>query len=48
VAEALHVHPQTVAYRLGQLRTLFGDGLNDPDRRFALELALRARRAALT
>jgi hypothetical protein len=42
VAEALHVHPQTVAYRLGQLRTLFGDALIDPDRRFALELALRA------
>jgi hypothetical protein len=44
VAEALHVHPQTVAYRLGQLRTLFGDALTDPDRRFALELALRASR----
>lgn len=43
VAEALHVHPQTVAYRLGQLRDLFGDALTDPDRRFALELALRAR-----
>jgi hypothetical protein len=42
VAEALHVHPQTVAYRLGQLRALFGDALTDPDRRFALELALRA------
>jgi DNA-binding PucR family transcriptional regulator len=42
VADALHVHPQTVAYRLGQLRTLFGDALTDPDRRFALELALRA------
>jgi hypothetical protein len=42
VAEALHIHPQTVAYRLGQLRTLFGDALTDPDRRFALELALRA------
>lgn len=42
VAEALHVHPQTVAYRLGQLRALFGEALTDPDRRFALELALRA------
>jgi hypothetical protein len=42
VAEALHVHPQTVAYRLGQLRAMFGDALSDPDRRFALELALRA------
>jgi hypothetical protein len=46
VAEALHVHPQTVAYRLGQLRTMFGDALTDPDRRFALELALRAQSVA--
>jgi hypothetical protein len=45
VAEALHVHPQTVAYRLGQLRALFGDALTDPDRRFALEVALRAHAA---
>jgi hypothetical protein len=46
VADALHVHPQTVAYRLGQLRSLFGDSLTDPDRRFALELALRAESVA--
>jgi hypothetical protein len=45
IAESLHVHPQTVAYRLGQLRELFGDALNDPDRRFAIELALRAEAA---
>jgi hypothetical protein len=43
VAEALHVHPQTVAYRMTQLRQLFGEALVDPDRRFALELALRGR-----
>lgn len=43
VAERLHVHPQTVRYRLGQLRELFGDALDDPQRRFELELALRAR-----
>jgi hypothetical protein len=42
VAEQLHVHPQTARYRLGQLRELFGDALDDPDRRFELELALRA------
>jgi hypothetical protein len=42
-AEELHVHPQTVRYRLGRLRELFGDALDDPDRRFALELVLRAR-----
>ena len=42
VAERLHVHPQTVRYRLGRLRELFGDALDDPQRRFELELALRA------
>jgi hypothetical protein len=41
VAAALHVHPQTVGYRLGQLRDLFGDALDSPDARFELELALR-------
>jgi len=46
IAETLHIHPQTVAYRLGQLRELFGTALTDPDRRFALELALRARISA--
>ena len=45
VAEELHVHPQTVGYRLGQLRELFGDALEDPQARFELELALRARSA---
>jgi hypothetical protein len=43
VAAALHVHPQTVGYRLGQLRELFGAALDDPQARFELELALRAR-----
>jgi hypothetical protein len=42
VARALHVHPQTVRYRLNRLRELFGDALEDPDARFELELALRA------
>jgi hypothetical protein len=42
VAEALHVHPQTVRYRMGRLRELYGDRLDDPDTRFELELALRA------
>ena len=44
VAEALHVHPQTVRYRLGQLRELFGHRLEDPGARFELSLALRAPR----
>ncbi|MGZ6804912.1 MAG: helix-turn-helix domain-containing protein, partial [Nocardioidaceae bacterium] len=43
VAADLHVHPQTVGYRLGQLRELFGEALDDPEGRFELELALRAR-----
>jgi hypothetical protein len=46
VAEALHVHPQTVRYRVRQLRELFGPDLDDPDVRFELELVLRARDAS--
>jgi PucR C-terminal helix-turn-helix domain len=42
VADELHVHPQTVRYRVAQLRELFGDRLEDPDARFELALALRA------
>ena len=38
----LHVHPQTVRYRLGRLRELYGDRLEEPDFRFELELALRS------
>ena len=41
-AEALHVHVQTVRYRLNQLRELFGDALDDPAQRTELQLALRA------
>lgn len=42
VAQELFVHPQTVGYRLNQLRELFGDALDDPQTRFELELVLRA------
>jgi hypothetical protein len=42
VATALEVHPQTVRYRLKQLRELFGARLEDPEARFELALALRA------
>jgi DNA-binding PucR family transcriptional regulator len=38
------VHRQTARYRLTRLRELLGDALDDPDARFALEQALRARR----
>jgi hypothetical protein len=41
VAERLHVHPQTVRYRLGQLRDLFDEALDDPGARFEIELAMR-------
>ncbi|SEH01656.1 PucR C-terminal helix-turn-helix domain-containing protein [Nonomuraea solani] len=46
VAARLHVHPQTVRYRLRQLEELYGDQLADPDIRFELEIALRARQAS--
>jgi DNA-binding PucR family transcriptional regulator len=42
VAQRLEIHPQTARYRLGRLRELFGDALDDPDERFWLTLALRA------
>ncbi|MCP3818767.1 helix-turn-helix domain-containing protein [Streptomyces sp. A3M-1-3] len=44
IAARLGVHPQTVRYRLRQIRELLGDEVDDPDRRFELELVLRARR----
>ncbi|MQY16037.1 hypothetical protein SRB5_62290 [Streptomyces sp. RB5] len=44
VAEDLGVHPQTVRYRLRNLGHSFGNRLQEPDRRFAIEVALRALR----
>jgi DNA-binding PucR family transcriptional regulator len=43
-ADALHVHVQTVRYRLAQLRELLGDRHDTAGGRLELELALRARR----
>ena len=40
VAAALFVHPQTIRYRMTQLRELFGDRLEDPDAVLALTIAL--------
>jgi DNA-binding PucR family transcriptional regulator len=40
VAAALFVHPQTVRYRMGQLRDVYGDRLEDPDTVLALTIAL--------
>jgi DNA-binding PucR family transcriptional regulator len=42
VAAALFVHPQTVRYRMGQVRELFGDALDDPARVLELTVALGA------
>ncbi|NHN56135.1 PucR family transcriptional regulator [Calidifontibacter sp. DB0510] len=42
VAERLHVHPQTVRYRMQQLRELYGDRLTDPDQLLRLVLGLSA------
>jgi hypothetical protein len=42
IAATLGVHPQTVRYRLRQLRELFGARLEDPEDRFELSMALRA------
>ena len=44
IAAELHVHPQTVRYRIGKLRELLGDALETADGRFQLDIALRARR----
>jgi sugar diacid utilization regulator len=40
MAGELHVHPQTVRYRMAQLRELFGSALEDPASRATLVLAL--------
>lgn len=40
IAEALFIHPQTVRYRVGQLREVYGDQLDDPDFVLAATVAL--------
>jgi hypothetical protein len=40
VAAALHVHPQTVRYRMNQVRELYGDRLDDPTTVQSLVIAL--------
>jgi DNA-binding PucR family transcriptional regulator len=40
VAADLHIHPQTVRYRMTQLHDLFGPALDDPANRTRLTLAL--------
>jgi hypothetical protein len=46
MAADLHVHLQTVRYRLTRLRELLGAALDDPEARFELEVVLRSRAAA--
>ncbi|GAA2266193.1 PucR family transcriptional regulator [Actinomadura luteofluorescens] len=46
VGSRLHLHPQTVRYRLRQIRKEIGDRLDDPETRFVLEAVLKARRRA--
>lgn len=41
IADSLFVHVQTVRYRLKQLRGLFGEQLDDPERRVELAIAVR-------
>ncbi len=40
MADCLHVHPQTVRYRMRKLREVFGPALDDPAHRAALTLVL--------
>ncbi len=42
VAARLHVHPNTIRYRIRRIETLLGTALADPDDRLVLALGLRA------
>ncbi|WP_424185751.1 PucR family transcriptional regulator [Actinokineospora sp. G85] len=43
VAKRVHLHPQSVRYRLHQVRDLLGESALEGERRFLLHLALRTR-----
>ncbi len=43
IATQLGIHPQTVAYRVNQLREVLGDDLDDPRWRLSAQLALLSR-----
>jgi purine catabolism regulator len=47
-AESLHVHRNTLLYRLDRIRDISGMNLDDPDDRLALWLALKAHRVLLS
>ncbi|NED56390.1 PucR family transcriptional regulator, partial [Micromonospora aurantiaca] len=38
----LHIHPQTVRYRMRKIEQTLGDELADPEARFGIEVVLRA------
>ncbi|MFD0905928.1 PucR family transcriptional regulator [Actinomadura sediminis] len=42
IAAELHIHPQTVRYRMRKIEQTFGTALADPETRFGIEVALRA------
>lgn len=42
IGARLHIHPQTVRYRIRQLDEYLGEALTDPDTRFCVEVTLRA------
>jgi hypothetical protein len=42
IAALLHIHPQTVRYRMRKIEQTLGDELADPEGRFGIEVALRA------
>jgi hypothetical protein len=42
IAALLHIHPQTVRYRMRKIEQVFGDELADPEARFGIEVVLRA------
>jgi hypothetical protein len=42
MARSLRIHPQTARYRIARLREVYGENLDDPGERLALELSLRA------
>jgi purine catabolism regulator len=43
-AEKLHLHRNSLLYRLNQVRDLLGQDLDDPETRLALQLAIKGRR----
>ena len=42
MARSLQIHPQTARYRIARLREIYGNDLDDPGERLALELSLKA------